>query len=248
MMVFLSAVSACAEEAGTSDPAAEYFFYRCTACHSVGEGARTGPDLVASTAWSRPDLTAAVKAMEKRVGPIPQDQLDRVVDFLKDPDVQRRIAGQKAKIEAKMKKELPQASREIGNDLFMGTKMLSGGGPACASCHAFRGGAATLGPDLTDIHTKASPTLLQAAIQGANYRLMKPIYDTRRITAEEALHLAEYLSFPERVPVRTLPDLRVIVTAASVGAVGCLAGLWMIGRRRKRRAADLLARSGRRKG
>lgn len=240
MLLSASAVSGAPEEAPASDPAAEYFFYRCAACHSIGEGRRTGPDLVGATQWSRPDLSAAIQKMEKQVGPIPAEQIERIVVFLKDPAVQERIAAQKKRTEQKMRKELPQASYETGQSLFEGRLPLSGGGPACVSCHAYRGGGSTLGPDLTEILTKTPATLLTSAIQGANYRLMRPVYDDHRITAEEALHLTEYLAHPERLDRRELPDIRVVLGAAGLLIVSSLVGLSVLNVRRKQPARRVL--------
>ena len=151
LLFFLILIPLCsrAEESKAPDKQAEYFFYRCAGCHTVGGGKLTGPDLLTATQWSKADLENAIKKMVKNVGPMSPEDIAQAADFLKDPGVSARIAQQKKKIEAKLRAELPPPSFRIGEELFRGDKVLLNGGPACTGCHRFAQEGGGLGPDLS---------------------------------------------------------------------------------------------------
>ncbi|MCC6758957.1 MAG: cytochrome c [Candidatus Omnitrophica bacterium] len=223
-----------------ADKPAELFFYRCAGCHTIGGGKLSGPDLTAATQWSVPDLGIAVKKMEKNAGSLTQIDIDQMVDFLKDPAAAGRITKQKQRIADKLRTELPPPSFSQGQKLFRGQKTLKNGGPACISCHYFVNEGGSLGLDLTTIKDRSSAVVLQSAIESANYKVMKPIYEQRKITLEESLHLAEYLSHPEKVNSRLAPAQEQIVKGAGLGFVVFLALLWLLNRQRKGRTRENL--------
>ena len=234
-----------AEENGVQDKPAEYFFYRCAGCHTVGGGKLTGPDLLTSTQWAEADLESAVKKMEKNVGPISAEDLRMIVEFLKDPAVSERIAAQKQRIEAKMRAELPPPSFEKGENLFRGKKTLFNGGPACYSCHSFNGSGGSLGPDLTAIKERASGVVLQSSIENANYKLMRTLYEKKKITKEEAAHLTEYLSHPEKSRKVFVFGMQNVVSLAGLFASVFIGLLWFLNSRKKARAHDILFKKSR---
>ena len=51
------------------DVAAQSYAQKCAGCHTVGGGKLTGPDLLPTRAWPKPELAAKIKLMEARVGP-----------------------------------------------------------------------------------------------------------------------------------------------------------------------------------
>ena len=222
-----------AQEGEAPDKAAEFFFYRCAGCHTVGGGKLTGPDLVTAAQWSSADLGPAIKKMEKNVGPLSEQDIDQMVEFLKDLSVSERIAGQKQKIEAKFRAELPPPSFETGQKLFRGQKALLNGGPACISCHHFVSEGGNLGPDLTPIKDRASGVVLQSAIANSSYKIMRSIYEKRKISGEEALHLSEYLTHPEKTDTRLVPTLRKVGGSALGGLGAFLVLLWALNQGRK---------------
>ncbi len=231
-----------AEEPDSKDKPAEYFFYRCAGCHTVGGGKLTGPDLITSVGWSPADLKSAVKKMEKNVGPLTPTDVDQIVDFLKDPTVATRIANQKQKVEAKLRAELPAASYEAGQNLFRGRKTLAGGGPACITCHRFAGEGGSLGPELTLIKDKLTGVALQSAIENSSYKIMRAIYEKRKITQVESLHLAEYLSTPEKAAPRFGPSGSRVLALALGGALAFAGLMVFLNSKRKGRARDILFR------
>lgn len=229
-----------AAETSVNDESAEYFFYRCAACHTVGGGQLTGPDLNKSRQWADSDLKAAVKRMEKNVGALSQAQIDTIVDFLKDPDVTNRITTQKQKIAKKLQAELPPPSFEIGQRIFMGKKALMNKGPACVHCHSFAGKGGSLGPDLTRIKDKIPGIGLQSAIESANFKIMRPIYEKQKITKEESLHLSEYLGNPEKLTAFSTLNVRQVVGLAGAIVGGFMGCLFFLNKKRKGRAHDSL--------
>ncbi len=229
-----------AQNGNAPDKPAEYFFYRCAGCHTVGGGKLTGPDLITATQWSDGDLRTAVKKMEKNVGPLTQTDIEQMVGFLKNRDVSARIVKQKQKIEAKLRAELPPPSFETGQKLFRGNKALFNGGPACISCHRFANEGGALGPDLTLLKDRASGVVLQSAIENSSYKIMRSIYANRKITKEESLHLSEYLSHPEKADLRFAPTIDKVVFWAGVGFSIFFTLLWFLNRQRKGSARESL--------
>ena len=215
------------------DEQAETYFYRCAGCHTIGKGKLTGPDLIDSTKWSEADLGAAIKKMEKNVGPMSVKDIQELVQFLKDIKVNERIDQQRQKMEAKMRSELPEPSFEKGQQLYRGIKPLANGGPSCISCHYFVNEGGSLGLDLTNLNQKASGIVLQSSIEKAAYKVMRPIYEKHPITPEEALHLAEYLSKPEKATRRFVPTIGLVHGISCAGFAAFIIWLWRMNKKRK---------------
>lgn len=236
-----------AQNQEVADPAAEYYFYRCAGCHTVGGGKLSGPDLIQAIKWNTEDLRTGIKKMEKNVGPMTDQDIKQMIDFLKDINVSARISRQKEKIEAGLRARLPPPSFEKGEQLFKGETTLSNRGPACFSCHRFVNEGGSLGPDLTDIKSRASSIVLQSAIENSSYKIMRAIYTHHKITTEESLHLAEYLSHPERVRKQFAPTLLLVKTLATVGFALFFLFLWGINQRRKGPTRKNLVRENRKR-
>ena len=222
-----------AQETEAPDKPAEYFFYRCSGCHTVGGGKLTGPDLITAAQWSSADLGPAIKKMEKNVGPLSEPDIAQMIEFLKDLNVSDRITRQKQRIEAELRAELPPPSFETGQKLFSGQRAFLNGGPACFSCHRFVNEGGSLGPDLTPIKDRASGVVLQSAVENASYRIMRSIYEKHKISKEESLHLSEFLTHPEKVEIRFVPTMRKVEGLALGGFGGFFVLLWVLNQRRK---------------
>lgn len=217
-----------------SDKPAKHFFYRCASCHTVGGGPLSGgPDLIAATRWQDADLAAGVKRMEKNVGAMTAEEIEKIVQFLKSPDVNERIENQKRVIEASRRATLPPASFEMGQRLFRGQKVFQNGGLACIACHRMGNEGGTLGPDLTTLKATLSGVAMQSAIENSSYKVMRPLYEHRKITSEEALHLAEYLSHPEKIKDRFAADIELALYLATAGFGVSFILLWFLNQKRK---------------
>lgn len=239
--------SSWAQNQPVQDNAAEYYFYRCAGCHTVGGGKLSGPDLIQATQWKHEDLRAGIKKMEKNVGPMTEQDIQQMIDFLKDIDVSARITHQKQKIEASLRAQLPPPSFERGEKLFMGKETLVNRGPACFSCHRFVNEGGSLGVDLTDIKNRASSVVLQSAIENSSYKIMRAIYLKHKITTEESLHLAEYLSHPEKVEQRFAAGMLLVKTLATAGFGVFILLLWALNQRRKGPTRKNLVRENRKR-
>jgi len=83
-----------------ADIFAQLFVAKCAACHTVGGGFSSGGDLVKTVSWQIPQLKTAVKAMESRVGPLTDEQVDGLTELLKDREVKKRLASAGMKLPA----------------------------------------------------------------------------------------------------------------------------------------------------
>ncbi len=191
-----TSVSAAASDTSAVDDIANKFVLKCSGCHTVGGGKLSGPDLLPTRVWPKPDLFAKIKTMENRVGPLADQDIHAFGDFLRDDRVEARIKIAQELAGKAVALKLAPASLDIGSELFDGRRALSAGGIACISCHqhGIRGG--TLGPDLTEIHARLPKVAMVSAIQQSQYRVMSGTYQKHPITAQESVHLAEFLSTP----------------------------------------------------
>lgn len=180
--------------ASGEDPAAQahLFLEKCASCHTVGGGEAAGPDLLPSTKWPADELRVAVKRMEENSGPLSDDEVDALVELLKNSDVQQVIAAaehpQSAPVEPR-----PVGDANIGRGLFFGERPLSAGGSPCFACHAVSGEGGNLARDLTAVHARMGETALLSATQKPGFPLMKASYARYPVTRAEAEHLVAFL-------------------------------------------------------
>jgi len=229
------------------DKPAELFLSNCAGCHTVGGGDLIGPDLKEATQWSNEDLRSAIKRMEENTGPMTESDINQLLEFLKDLNVSERIQQQQERqerVEAKPRTELPKASFETGQQLFRGNKPLANRGPSCFACHHFVNEGGSLGPDLTHLNKSFSSAVLQSAIEKSSYKVMRPIYEKKPITQEEALHLAEYLSHPEKVKPRLfVVTAHSIIIFSAVGFTAFFVLIWIMNKKRKGPTREKLVRN-----
>ena len=125
---------------------------------------------------------------------------------------------------------------EAGEALFVGSRGLTNGGPACVACHtAGRYGAlggASLGPDLTTIHERfQDEAAIQQLVANPPSPVMQPIFGEgqRTLTDEEVAHISAFLarSVPNQQPADPGLDwLLVLGAGGALGLVALLAVLW----------------------
>lgn len=191
----------------------DLFKTKCSACHTIGGGPLSGPDLQGVTARRDPawllrwitvpdqmlnegDPIATQLLQEYNNIPMPNMQLSQteakaVIAYL-DAQSGAPAAAPLAEQAAPAITGDPAAGRA----LFVGTTPLSNGGPACISCHhtsqvgALGGG--TLGPDLTQVATRYGDAGLNAALQGLPFPTMQGVFDDQPLTEEEAANLYAY--------------------------------------------------------
>ncbi|OQA45737.1 MAG: Cytochrome c [Chloroflexi bacterium ADurb.Bin325] len=113
-----------------------------------------------------------------------------------------------------------------GEALFSGATRLAAGGTPCIACHSVEGvgllGGGTLGPDLTQVHTRYGGTGLAAALSTLPFPTMQSIFATRQLTPEEQ---ADLLAFFARAAQQTAPQPQVklaMLLIAGAGLTGAL--------------------------
>lgn len=222
------------------DPAAALFVQKCAGCHTVGRGRLTGPDLNEASAWQSPDLDRAIKTMESKAGPLPDDQVAALRDLLKAPDVRDRLEAEQKRATRQSAAALEPASADVGAALFDGRKPLTNGGLACVACHTAGDAGGTLGPDLSGVFDKLGEAPLVSACEKTNYRIMSAAYRDHPVTKQEALHLVAFFSTRTAEPPRPANTrfalFGVAGAALMLGAVGLIYRGRRPGRMRQRLA------------
>lgn len=210
-----------AEPVPEQDPVADFYLARCAGCHTVGGGRLTAPDLLPSTGWPEADLTLAVERMEKNVGPLTEEQVRDLVDLLKSPRVQPRIAAARERQVAEMAATLEPPSPRTGRALFHGREPLTHGGMPCAACHRAEDHGGNLAADLTDAHARLGESALLSASESPGFPLMKAAYGDHPVTRQEAVHLVAYLEW-----VSPEEDRDAETEAEPEAAAGPSVGTW----------------------
>lgn len=180
------------------DPVAKIFSAKCAACHTFGKGDIKGPDLIKSINKKRTDIVIEVGRMQTKSGPMSENEIQDLTDFILDPQAASRLETQ-AILERKLLEAVAEpANAERGGALYNGSATLKNGGLSCISCHtAFdqRGfGSGKLGPTLTGVSTKFGKDNLARAIRQSGFLIMKPIYEKHPITLQESIDIAEYIT------------------------------------------------------
>ena len=220
-----------------ADTGAADFQKKCAACHTVGGGKfGDAPDLNVVAAWPRPDLLAAIKRMEKNVGPMPDDEIAGLAALLQAADVRQRLAAEQQRLLREMAATVAPGDPTLGRALFLGQAALANGGLPCSSCHTAAQTGGSLAVDLTGVFGRLGQAGLVSAIQGANFPVMQAAYRTHPVTAQDATNLAEYFksinspSAPPAIPSTSGPPVGRIGAAL---ALLCAAPLLLFARRRR---------------
>jgi mono/diheme cytochrome c family protein len=210
----LSTLLLCGSATAWAQDAAAFFKQNCTSCHTIGGGRLTGPDLKDVTtrkdrAWfvqflqspksmiDSGDPYAVTLQQEARgvvmpniTGMSPQQAqaiLDMVIAESKLPRSQ--FAGMQIS-------DRPLTAQDVakGKLVFLGEQQLSGGGPACISCHTVKGltllGGGRLGPDLTRVYERLQGRKgLAAWLSSPASPTMSPVFKNHAIQPDEILSL-----------------------------------------------------------
>jgi len=254
------------------------FEEHCAACHTVGGGDSVGPDLKGvgdhrKAGWikrvitepdrlsaeSDPEQLALVKkwGMEMPNLGLSQENAVEILEYLvgghplkpaaaAGPVISLRHAG--AVLTAPVPEARPAGSAAHGQALFMGTRRLSAGGPACASCHSAAAGNPAAGGSLAVSLTKAFDKLGASGIKAVLTSLPFPVkaaaFKGRPVTEGEIADLAAFLEetskaapAPESGPAK----LVFLALLAVLCAVMLIALVWS-GRKREGVKDDILSR------
>ncbi len=228
--------------------AADFFRQNCMNCHTVGGGRITGPDLKNVT--QRKDRPWLVKFLQDPKAMIESgDPYAVKLQGEARGVVMPTIAGmspERAQLlldmieaESKLAKSQfaglqistrPFTAQEIaqGRAIFAGDATLTGGGPACVSCHTMRGlpglSGGRLGPDLTLVYERLQGRkgLAQWLVAPAS-PTMAPIFKKQALKPEEILPLVAY--FEAAAKQGGQDDSAALVNFFLLGLGGMVIGL-----------------------
>lgn len=225
------------------------FGKKCGSCHTLGEGDRTGPDLLGATKRrSRTWLTTFIRLpgnaidagdpvanelLNKFKGVRMPDQtltdaeLDGLLGYIDECTAKGGCKLAFGKV--KPARDATAADFEAGRALFEGRTPLANGGPACISCHNVRGagvvGGGTLAKDLTHAYARLGEQGTTSALASTPFPLMTTIYKAQPLTDAEAFKVKAFLYASSRDGAAPRGDnnffyIGVLGAIASFGAIG----------------------------
>ncbi|MFB3916167.1 MAG: c-type cytochrome [Terriglobales bacterium] len=247
LLMLMVAASAAAQDMTPVD----YFRQNCMSCHTIGGGRLTGPDLKDVTqrkdpAWltkfmSNPSAMIAsgdpyaLKLRDEAGGVVmptlpgmtPQ-RAQQLLDFItaESKPPRSQFAGSQVS-------DRPFTARDvaIGRALFRGEQRLSGGGPACISCHTMKRigalGGGRLGPDLTLVYERLQGRKgLSAWLMNPASPTMAPVFRAKAMQPEEILPLVAL--FEDAALKGGQDDTTALLNFLLLGAGGMVLGLVLL--------------------
>lgn len=211
--------------APVSDAGAAAFLRACAGCHTIGGGALSGPDLKPASAWPRNNLLDAIRRMEKNVGPLTDEKVNVFADLLASADAAARIKSEQDHLALQQTAKLSPASAAIGEQLFLGHRSFSNGGPACVACHQAKGRGGNLAIALEDAFTRLGEAPILSTCENPGFPVMRAVYGAHPVSKQEATHLVKYLE-----TVSQTPAARRMVPIEGVGFVAAMGFLALAGR------------------
>ena len=128
---------------------------------------------------------------------------------------------------------------QIGESLFVGSRDLLNGGPACVACHTAGGytalGGSSMGPDLTTLQQRfGDEAAIRQLIANPPSPVMQPIFGQGQkvLTDDEIAHLTAFLArtAPQQQPAEQGPDWLLVLGASAAAALVLLLGVLWRGR------------------
>jgi len=195
----------------------EQLFTRvCSACHTIGQGKRVGPDLANvqnrhDNAWiikfvqssqtviksGDPKAVALFEENNKIIMPdnkFTDAQVSGIIEYIKSKGP---ASGDAAPAPAAVPSEFTKDEEIDGEMIFAGLRSLTNGGAACNSCHNVKydkiitGGS--LAKDLTDAFSRLTEQGVKAIISNPPFPAMAHTYQGRKLTGDEVHNLLAFL-------------------------------------------------------
>ncbi len=243
--------------AAGAQQAADYFRQNCAGCHTIGGGRLVGPDLKDVTqrkdrawlakflqnpkavidsgdAYARQILQEARGVIMPTLPGMTAGRAGELLDYL-----EAESKGGAAQAAAPAISDRPFTPQEValGRDLFLGTRPLGSGGPACASCHTLGTlgglGGGRLGPDLTRVYERlGGRQAVGAWLSAPATPTMQTLFKSRPLRPEEiGPLLAAFEDAASQAPAPAGPSAGFLLLGFGGLALG-LAGLQLGWRRR----------------
>lgn len=217
LAIFLG-IQLCAGVANAAFDAGEFFEKKCSSCHTVGGGDDVGPDLKGvgerrSEDWlvkmiqssqsliqsGDPVAVGLFEKFKRKKMPdqdMSVEEIRQLLAFIKQGGPTEKPIDDKAATAA-----TPQ-DIQLGQELFLGEKPLTNGGPACVSCHSVGSlgplGGGSLAVDLTQVYSRYEDAGLSKALRKTGFNVMREIYVPKPLTGEEAYALKAFLYQSDR--------------------------------------------------
>lgn len=195
--------------------APSFYEENCASCHTIGGGPLGGPDLKGVTArrdrdWLirfllNPEAFAGDPAVKRMIAEADGMEMTATDGLTREMAVAiLALIGQRSgspPIDQPPDRPITPADVTHGRALFMGTTKLAASGPACVGCHAAGGvpfrAAGRLGPDLVNAHARLGGHRgVTAWLAGPPTKMMRPLYRTAPMTADEEHALSAFLAQP----------------------------------------------------
>ncbi|MCO6473546.1 MAG: cytochrome c [Melioribacteraceae bacterium] len=205
------------------DSGQKIFFEKCTACHTIGEGKRVGPDLAnvhqrRDADWlvkfilssqslinSGDSIAAAVFEENNKVimpdQPLSESELKSVIEYISTNSPDPNNPNIKTPKQIFNPTVVTQADIERGKKLFEGTVEFENGGVPCVVCHTvqlpgvFDGG--TLAKDLSMAFTRLSPAGVDGIIRNPPFPAMVNSFADKPLTDQEVKDLLAFLYYSD---------------------------------------------------
>jgi len=226
----------------------------CSACHTIGEGVRVGPDLKGvhdrrSEEWLLKFIPspqkmidsgdpAAVELHKKFPVTMPDQTLS--ASEIKAVLAYIKAGGGGEQAEAPPERAATPENIRRGQEHFQGIRRFTNGGPACNSCHHVQNdaviGGGVLAKDLTAAFGRMGSPGLHAILGQPPFPVMEAAYQDKPLTSDEVFDLVAFLQDADQHQLLQQPRDYGFKLAYS-GGIGflLLMGLYgLFGRRRKK--------------
>lgn len=198
--------------AAAIDPAQE-FNKRCSSCHTVGGGVLKGPDLKGVTErrsmdWLVPFVKSSYAVIQSG-DPVAVklyndfNKIDMPDIRLSEDEIRQLLefigSGQQPVSANKTRSALDAAPADVdaGRRLYLGATRLTGGGPACVSCHSVGNygplGGGTLAKNLTHVYSAYKDDGLSTALKNVAFPVMSEVYANKKLTDDEIFQIKSFL-------------------------------------------------------
>lgn len=162
--------------------------------------------------------------MEKSVGPLSDDVVATMADFLLSPEAATRVTAAQQAMAIQQAAKLEAPSTDKGSALFFGRTAFAGGGIACAACHQADGKGGSLATSLEDAYTRLGEMPLLATCESPGYPVMRAIYTPRPVSKQEAVHLVAFLKTTSETPKPPVhPPMSLIGLVGGIGLTVAMA-------------------------
>ncbi|OGW79213.1 MAG: hypothetical protein A3G33_11055 [Omnitrophica bacterium RIFCSPLOWO2_12_FULL_44_17] len=224
----ISSAKSLSQVSGASAKGYVIFSRTCVACHTIGSGDRTGPDLKGVTSrrngeWLKKLIQFPTQMTEEKDPIVMQllekyktpmidmgltvEDVEEVIKYLKNPEaVVLDASAAKNGITSGNEKNAPKvtdnAAIRKGRVLFQGKQRFLQEGPSCIACHDVGNdsllGGGRLAKELTTAYSRLGDIGMDAILKNQPFPLMREAYKDKPLTRDEISALVAFLEQAEK--------------------------------------------------